>query len=56
MSVKRRFQLVVLFMAAAVVLVLAACSPKGSGGANATGQLGGGWRHFSQPSLPEMDQ
>ncbi len=49
MSVKRRFQLVVLFIAAGAILVVAACSPKGSGGANTTINLVGAGATFPNP-------
>jgi len=49
MSVKRRFQLAVLFLAAAAFLVVAACAPKGSGGPNATINLQGAGATFPNP-------
>ena len=49
MSVKRKFQLVVLVLAAAAVLVVATCSPKGSGGPNATVNLQGAGATFPNP-------
>ncbi len=49
MSVKRRFQLAVLFLAAAAFLVVAACAPKGSSGPNATINLQGAGATFPNP-------
>jgi len=49
MSVKRRFQLAVLFLAALAILVVAACAPKGSGGPNATINLQGAGASFPNP-------
>ncbi len=49
MSVKRRFQLAVLFLAASSFLVVAACAPKGSSGPNATINLQGAGATFPNP-------
>jgi len=49
MSVKRKFQLAVLFLAAAAFLVVAACAPKGSSGPNATINLQGAGATFPNP-------
>lgn len=49
MTVKRRFLLFVLLVAAIAILVVAACSPKGSGGPNATINLQGAGATFPNP-------